>query len=186
MNVGIVGIDCATDRKNVGLARGYLSGNRLVVDRLAKPEKNVSIASLVSGWIGDFEKTLLAIDAPLGWPASMGRQLAGHSAGGVIEADPNRLFRRETDRFVKSKTGKQSLDVGADRIARTALAALELLREIGKEIGEPVPMAWRADLIAPVSAIEVYPAATLKVLGCRNSGYKLRQHEAERREIIEA
>ncbi|MGR9071869.1 MAG: DUF429 domain-containing protein, partial [Gammaproteobacteria bacterium] len=26
----------------------------------------------------------------------------------------------------------------------------------------------------------------LKVLGCRNSGYKLRQHEAERREIIEA
>ena len=63
---------------------------------------------------------------------------------------------RETDRWIHKNTGKKPFSVGADKIARTAHAALSFLERL------QIPLAWGPANLAPVSAIEVYPAATLK------------------------
>ena len=139
---------------------------------------------MVAGWIAQGSPTILAMDAPLGWPIKLGHQLSHHSAGERIDCEPNELFRRETDRVVKEKLGRQPLDVGADRIARTAHAALQLLGELGQVTGCPIPLAWHSD-VEGVSAIEVYPAATLTAYRIRSSGYKRKDQPEARAEIVE-
>ncbi|MCP4993084.1 MAG: DUF429 domain-containing protein [Gammaproteobacteria bacterium] len=186
MSICIIGIDCATDPKKVGLARGFVTASGIAVDRVGKVQRGQSIDSLVCQWVGDSNKVLLAIDAPLGWPAPMGDSLANHKAGDAISTEPNLLFRRETDRFIKQTIGKQPLDVGADRIARTAHSALKLIGDISAMKGCSIPLAWNAELELGVSAIEVYPAATLKVSGYRFDKYKKKENRDERLEIIEA
>jgi hypothetical protein len=108
-----------------------------------------------------------------------------HFAGRPLSVLPDELFRRKTDRYIKDETGKTPLDVGADRIARTAYAALKPLGGIGNHIGKTIPMAWSPDF-DDIAAIEVYPAATLKVLGIRSSGYKLKNQDGERSEMLKA
>ena len=186
MTTSIIGIDCATVSKKVGLARGFLSDGELIIDRLTKPAAHQSVCDVIADWIDPNTPTLLALDAPLGWPAALGQQLNAHSAGEVIPLDSNLLFRRETDRFVKCVVDKQSLDVGADRIARTALAALKYLNQISEATGQDIPLAWSAELDSGLSAIEVYPAATLKQAGFLSKGYKKPGHRAERKEIFDA
>jgi len=116
----------------------------------------------------------------------MGEALQAHRAGESIQICPNTLFRRDTDRFVKKMLGKQSLDVGADRIARTAFAALKLLNEISELTGKRISMAWGEGQIEGVSCIEVYPAATLEASGLSSRGYKGKkpEHRAARKEMI--
>lgn len=96
------------------------------------------------------------------------------------------MFRRETDRFIKQRLGQQSLDVGADRIARTAHAALALLEEVRNLTGEAIPLAWGPSFVERVAAIEVYPAATLRAHRIRFSKYKKPAQLRERREIMAA
>ena len=105
-------------------------------------------------------------------------------AGDPIRDNANLLFRRGTDRFVKERIGKQPLDVGADRIARTAHAALRLLAQVRTLTGSPIPLAWNPKIRDGVAAIEVYPAATLTAHGLRASGYKSREDEKQREEIL--
>jgi hypothetical protein len=94
------------------------------------------------------------------------------------------MFRRATDRFIKKELGKTPLDVGADRIARTAHAALRLLGDLRERLSAPIPLAWTPACIAGVAAIEVYPAATLLAHGLRSNGYKAAQQIAQRRELV--
>jgi hypothetical protein len=75
-------------------------------------------------------------------------------------------------------------DVGADRIARTAHAALRLLGDISGAVHQRVPLAWKAQFEERIAAIEVYPAATLASRGIRCSEYKKKEQREERREII--
>jgi hypothetical protein len=184
MTTCIIGIDCATVTKKVGLARGFLSDGELIIDQLTKPAARQSVCDVVADWIDPNIPTLLALDAPLGWPEALGQQLNVHSAGEVIPLDPNLLFRRETDRFVKRVVDQLPLEVGADRIARTAVAALKYLDQISKTIGQVIPLAWSNELDSSLSAIEVYPAATLKQAGFLSQGYKKPGHRAERKEIL--
>jgi len=184
MTICIIGIDCATDPKKIGLARGFVSSDGLIVDKLTKVTAGQTVSDVVNQWIDANTNTLLAIDAPLGWPSTLGEQLIGHSAGDVIRTESNNLFRRYTDRFIKQEIGKQSLDVGADRIARTAHAALKLLNEISSIKGHQIPLAWDPDSIFKISAIEVYPAATLKSSGIRSDGYKKKENTEQKREIL--
>ncbi|MGI6404683.1 MAG: DUF429 domain-containing protein [Oscillospiraceae bacterium] len=93
-----------------------------------------SIAEIIKDWIQEDDKVILAIDAPLGWPEDLGNSLYRHSAGQALSVEANLMFRRETDRFIKEALEKQSLDVGADRIARTAYAALKIIEELQKII----------------------------------------------------
>jgi hypothetical protein len=95
------------------------------------------------------------------------------------------MFRRATDRFVARQFGITPLDVGADRIARTAHAALKLLASVRRRTGLPVPLAWQTPPVAMEAAIEVYPAATLSAHGLPSRRYKKAEDVAARRQIIE-
>jgi hypothetical protein len=135
-------------------------------------------------WIDPEIPTLLAVDAPLGWPRPLGQALARHRAGQLLPEEANRLFRRYTD--VAISTIKQPLDVGADRIARTAHQALKLLSELAEALGLPeIPLAWSPQAPKGIQAIEVYPAATLAACKIPIRGYKDRRTgESERYNIL--
>lgn len=185
----VIGIDCATDPKKTGIALGEWDGGGMDVRVAELGETREGVARRVAAWLPETGPALLALDAPLGWPSALGPALATHRAGEPLdgdaaEADPHRLFRRDTDHFVRERVGLQPLDVGADRIARTARAALQLLADVRERAGRAIPLAWDPRL-RERAAIEVYPAATLKVHGLRARGYKAAGQEAERREIAE-
>ena len=103
-----------------------------------------------------------------------------------IETPANAMFRRTTDLFIHRTLKKTPLDVGADRIARTAYAALAILGNLRAALESTIPLAWTPSDVSPIAAIEVYPAATLVAHGIRSTGYKKRGQVVERREIIEA
>lgn len=146
-----------------------------------------SVLEQVARWISDTEgPVLIAIDAPLGWPCSMGEALAGHRAGEEVMAKPNELFRRATDRHIQARLGKTPLDVGADRIARTAHVALRLLGGLRSRLSHEIPLAWDPHDMGKLSVIEVYPAATLLTHRIRFKGYKKRGDGPERCEIVTA
>src|SRR5690606_1326509 len=94
----IIGIDAATEPKKLGLARGRLDGDHLAVDVVMLGSEAGAITDTIASWI--VGQTLLAVDAPLGWPQPLARALHEHRAGVTITADPRDLFRRVTDRFV--------------------------------------------------------------------------------------
>jgi len=172
MEVNVVGIDCATDPRNVGYAFGRFFGGCTVVEHVAVGTADLSPVRAITDWLDSCsDATLIALDAPLGWPAPLAEALQNHKAGQPLPTEANRLFRRETDRVIRERTGKQSLDVGADRIARTAHAGLSLLGELRSNLADPIPLASSV----PTSdrrAIEVYPAATLAAHQIDARGYK--------------
>ena len=163
----IIGIDCATDARKVGIATFDRGGGAPL--EVLLPGRGGSPHQIVANLLESEYRTLIALDAPLGWPSGLARALASHTAGKPINVPSNLLFRRLTDRFVKDRLGKQPLDVGADRIARTAHAALGLL---GGVSADPIGLAWSPDFEARVAAIEVYPAATLVAYGLPSTRYK--------------
>lgn len=181
----IIGIDCATQPRNVGLARAVrYNGSFRVTDLIAGSKAPLPI-EVVLDWLGDDGTALLALDAPLGWPSSMQRELAEHVAGEPIAVPSELLFRRFTDRVVADRVGKTPLDVGADRIARTAHWALLFLDHIRAGLKEPVPLAWDVPLARRVEAIEVYPAATLLSRSGSLTGYKRPGGVKERARLFE-
>ena len=127
---------------------------------------------------------LLALDAPLGWPPALGGELGLHKAGNHLARPADELFRRETDRFVKRLTGKQPLDVGADRIARTAHSALNLLEELRDLTESKIDLAWTPAISERSQVIEVYPAGTFAALGLPATGYKKPADRAVRKRIL--
>jgi predicted RNase H-like nuclease len=178
----IIGVDCATDPKNVGLARGFWQKGQVQITDITNGQLHAP-EEIINEWIPDSEACLLALDAPLGWPQDFGHTLAGHSAGMPLGAEPNQFFRRETDRFVQRTFGKVPLDVGADRIARTALSALQLLSALSVKRGMFIPLAWDTDFTG-TTAIEVYPAGTLKASQVQSSAYKRPDQHETRRQLL--
>lgn len=186
----LIGLDAAADLRNFGCALGRMS-----------PKGNGTIDLLDSSVLSDdagvqslgakLEKSpnsLIAIDAPLGWPFPMGNDLMRHQAGQSIPGDANHFFRRLTDRKIKERTGKLPLDVGADRIARAAFKALRILDHLSAVSGKPVRMAWSPADVEPgyLNVVEVYPAATLHVYGLPSSGYKKDDQHEQRKNIVDA
>lgn len=183
----LIGIDCAVEPKKVGIA-------------LARKEDEIRFLEVwadilnpwqrVAGWLAarEGDDVLIAIDAPLGWPQSLGGTLQQHAAGEPIDRSPNDLFRRCTDDFIHKMTGKRSLDVGANWIARTAHAALKRLGDLRQETGDSISLAWCHRELVGVRAIEVYPAATLITHGMPSERYKKHnspEHTKIRRNIID-
>ncbi len=181
----VIGIDCATDPKNVGLARADCDAGTCTLTSVELGRTTELLVERIAGWLPASGPALLALDAPLGWPASLGPALVQHVAGEPVGENPNLLFRRGTDRFIKAEIGKQPLDVGADRIARTAQAALRLVADVRKLSGHPIPLAWSPEISDGPAAIEVYPAATLTARGLRASGYKKPPDKKQRAEILQ-
>jgi predicted nuclease with RNAse H fold len=162
-SVTVVGIDCATQPQNTGLALGVFAEDRLVIQEVRRGRRHDRPVDIVCNWIRAPGRVLLALDAPLGWPTALGQSLVSHRAGRPIVAPANDLFRRVTDHEIHRRLKKLPLEVGADRIARTARAALELLDEMRQSF--EVEMAWSPTWSDGVRAIEVYPAATRLSLG---------------------
>jgi hypothetical protein len=166
----IVGVDCAAQLVNVGVAVARLGADGCAVDAVATrlDDPVAWIAERVDWQV----PVLIALDAPLGWPAEMSRQLASHAPGDPLAGEGNALFRRRTDREVRARTGKVPLDVGADRIARAALGALQLLARLRSGSGADLPLLWSPPTTNESGVVEVYPAATLRQWGWPDRGYK--------------
>ena len=188
----VIGIDCAAQPKNVGIALGRRSQGATRVE-MVYSGKRMGWDGLVERTAGLIEKeasssTLLALDAPLGWPQELAETLPAHFAGKAPRPTANEMFRRRTDGVVKEKLNKQPLDVGADKIARATHAALEFLGSLREATGLAVPLAWSPGHATGVSAIEVYPAATLIAYGLLPSlSYKKSTKESknERRKLVD-
>jgi predicted RNase H-like nuclease len=184
MATTIIGIDCAVEARNIGLAKALLNDSGLSVVRVGCGGRDSDLLDLLTRWIGESERVLLALDAPLGWPDRLGSALANHVAGAPVDGESNRLFRRYTDDVVAERCRKRPLDVGADRIARTAMSALGLLGALARTLGA-IPLAWTSSFPGKLAAIEVYPAATLIGRGIRSQGYKRPGDADARRTIVE-
>lgn len=156
----LIGIDCATQPRKVGLARGRLDGELVFADECLCGGSDVDPAQIIAGWIGESDDVLLALDAPLGWASALGSSLSSHQAGAAFEVSSDLLFRRRTDDDIAARLDKRPLEVGANLISRTSVAAVALLGQIRSKTGEPIPLAWSWPSSTRVSAIEVYPAAT--------------------------
>lgn len=178
----IVGIDSATQPERTGLARACWEDGRLTVEATARPRAREDQLTCLRDWLATEEPTLLAVDAPLGWPSGLADGLAGHRAGQPLGQPANALFRRATDRAIQQRLGKRPMDVGADRIARTAHAALELLGTVAEAAEVTIQPAWDPAAWSSPGVVEVYPAATLTALGLHASGYK--GDQTERREAL--
>lgn len=180
----VIGIDCATRPQKIGLALAVPRGKQLAVVEARTAKGRRSPAEIIAAWISPSCRTLLAMDSPLGWPEALGRTLLEHRAGERISVDPDHLFQRHSDRCLRERTGRKPLEVGANLIARTAHSALSLLGDISEILQQAIPVGWSPKLGDGVSAIEVYPAATLIAHGLPASGYKARGESPERASII--
>ncbi len=133
----ILGIDAAVDPRNTGYAIATSHAGKWRIDALATGTRTTDLADRITAQLDPERPILLAIDAPLGWPEPMATALETHRAGEALSLDPTTDFARETDRFVREEAGLRPLDVGADRIARTAAAALALIARLRQESGQP-------------------------------------------------
>jgi len=171
MSFTVIGVDCATQEERTGLAYGVVDETgALELRRVTLGTAGESAPATAASWIAGASRYVVALDAPLGWPTGLRESLGRHRAGQPVAAAPERMFRRETDRFVQSELGRHPPEVGADRVARTAHAALALLQQIGEAAGAPLPLAWTPGTSS--GAIEVYPAATLLSRGISPTGYR--------------
>jgi hypothetical protein len=184
METTVIGIDCAVDERKIGIAVAEVSTVNCRVYSAETGTRQPSIVTRIVEALSMSERALLALDAPLGWPSALGPTLSEHRAGRPLEHSPESLFRRDTDRNIRTRFAKQPLDVGADRIARTAYAALEMLQQLARHIGREIPLAWTPEFKQRVAAVEVYPAGTLLAYGLPASGYKKQNQRAVRKEIL--
>jgi len=169
-DIRVIGVDCATQPRNVGLALCTFTRGGPRVEEVAIGKSWPSIDDQVGQWLS--ATTLIALDAPLGWPVPLSEALVDHQAGEELLNNANRLFRRRTDDVVAEALGKRPLDVGADRIARTAHTALSFVGRLRDAHQLPIPLAWEPGWAQSVAAIEVYPAGTLASRELPYSGYK--------------
>ena len=172
-SITIIGVDCATKPDKTGLALGEIDDGRLSIREVERGNGHRTPVTILREWLMDARdhSTLLALDAPLGWPVAMGTTLRCHQAGGAVDVNPDDMFKRITDRCVKAD-GKNPLEVGASFIARTAHSALSLLGCLRGATNEEIPLKWCLSPWTGIQAIEVYPALTLRALGIEGNGYK--------------
>jgi len=174
----LVGIDCALDEQKLGLARARIdAAGKLTVERVTLGTAGESAAASVSAWLEGAQQYVVALNAPLGWPARLAPSLKDHRAGEPLGPSPEDLFRRQTDQLVHKAVGKWPPEVGADRIARTAWAALGLLAEVRELSSRQLPLVLRQ---AESGVIEVFPAATLRARSLTGAGYKAKTHAGRR------
>ena len=185
MSITIIGVDCAVDSAKVGVAVGHYSTTHHSVEEVVVGLGKKELEQFLASEIRDAKRVLVAMDAPLGWPIALGEQLFNHRAGDHLGSPADSLFRRETDLEIKKRLGKQPLDVGADRIARTAKAAMDLLYALREETQRALELAWDPQFVSDSGVVEVYPAGTLIAHGLRSSGYKKAEHIRQREEIME-
>ena len=189
----IIGVDCATKSRRAALAVGTYSSGALAIEWVKAGTGKGTLAEASAAEIltlMDGPSVVLALDAPLGWPAPLAKALTDHKAGERLGdlGDADRYVSRTTDAVVHKHLGVWPLDVGADLIARTAFAALELIAAI-RRLGRELPMLWMPGEVRSAGVIEVYPKATLLGRGLTLKDYKSNQaarFEPARRRLVDA
>lgn len=187
MSVTLIGIDCAADESKMGLALGVLSSEGVVrVERATLGTAGESAVATVASWIGRSGRFVLALDAPLGWPVALTRVLRGHRAGEAFQKPAQAVLRRNTEQAVAELCGRLPKEVGADRIARMAVCALDTLAHVRAAAQRPVPMAWCQGEDSGV--IEVHPGSTLRAYGLAVGAYRGQSIKARacRRDVVKA
>lgn len=157
-SVHTVGIDLAAQKADTASCRieWTSAGPKIDPPRLGRSDDQL-MADMAGA-------TVVAIDAPFGWPEPFFKAVRAHRAG---EAWPGRgegleefrqaLRLRRTDLVVKQEAGLTPLSVSADKIAVTAFRCALLLDRLGHERG------WKIDRSGMTGrVVEVYPAAALK------------------------
>ncbi|MFI6636528.1 DUF429 domain-containing protein [Nonomuraea fuscirosea] len=116
--------------------------------------------------------TKTGIDCPFGWPVKFIDFITAHRTGAVTvpQGVPGLVWRhdlthRVTDQAVEARTGRRPLSASADRIGHTTMRCAALLSTLAAQ-GHPV------DRRGTGAAVEVYPAATLKLWNLPHNRYK--------------
>lgn len=181
-NINIIGLDAAVQEKNTGCIFGrYNRGSFTVKDRWDQKEP---LTETMTRWIKDSGKAILAIDAPLGWPISYRRTLEGHVAGKPLNIDPESFFKRKTDLDIRQRFNKTTLEISADRIARTAFFTLGKIGNVAKLLNDELHLLWDVRDLNKYGMIEVYPAATLLANRLSIKGYK-KKNNTIRKELYQ-
>ena len=174
----VIGIDCATVRERIGVAVADVGGGGIILWEALQSTRVPSIPSHVAQRTQGARRVLLALDAPLGWPLSLGTALQNHTAGAPIELVPDRFFSRHTDLDIRARMTRKPPGTRRSPVGRTAHSALEILEATRRKMGQAVPLAWAPDFPERAAAIEVHPAATLLAHGFQDEDYRGR-HGAE-------
>lgn len=109
----LIGLDAASSLAKFGYAIAqYDSGGVQIVSAglVQNGKQPDAIDAELLPTLRSSERTLIAIDAPLGWPASLAGELHRHRAGQLVATEKNALFQRETDRLLHKRLGKKPLE----------------------------------------------------------------------------
>ncbi|MGV8969623.1 MAG: DUF429 domain-containing protein [Microbacteriaceae bacterium] len=114
----------------------------------------------------------VGIDCALGWPDEFVEFVASHSslqsAGARVDGGMDwrrTLSFRETDRFVRTTTGRWPLSVSTDRLGVTAMRCAGLQARL-------VEGGIAVDRSGSGVIVEVYPGAALRLWGLPTRGYR--------------
>ena len=182
----ILGVDVAVAPQNTGWAVAAPADGGWRVEAAGCGRRNTPLTAGLAEAVDARRPVLLCLDAPLGWPAALGAALAEHRAGEPLTAPPRSLFTRATDHALRERLGKRPLDVGADRIARTAHAALALLAALRHNLAHALPLITAPTVTAAGAVAETYPAGTLLAHGLHRPGYRRAEAADARRAIAGA
>lgn len=159
MPINIVGVDCATDPKNVGYAFGSFQDGRTVVEKAALGSAEMPPTQAIADWLAQKSgPTMLTMDAPLGWPAPMSQQLPNHNAGEALTESHAPLtsdlsFWKSSVNYCKNRSGwpgnrhsrecVQSRFIPSQPWWRTGLKALDIRLPMDRRRES----AWRRPLV---------------------------------------
>lgn len=121
----------------------------------------------------------VGIDVPFGWPEAFVDFVVSHRAASAVAASTTADLRyRDTDRFVRSVTGRWPLSVSSDLIAVPTFRATKLISALGAR-GESVDRSGAGKLV------EAYPAAALQRWGFESRQYKGPKGREKRARLFE-
>lgn len=181
----VIGLDAAAQWKKFGYAIGSYKAHVITIESAGLLGDETGLVSKIGPYLQVSKSALIAIDAPLGWPKTLGSALANHYAGNALMSSPNHLFRRVTDNHIHTQVGKRPLDIGANKIARAAWRALDVLCHLRRIARRDIPVLVEPWDHSGLAAIEVYPAATLTAHGIRASNYKDNEGAGTRRSMAQ-
>lgn len=160
-----VGVDLSAEPSKTATATVLWEGGAAIVENVALGVTDDDIRATVGG------ADRCGIDAPFGWPDAFVELVVAHRnhefpEGLALDTRTGRqsLVRRLTDRLVHAETGIVPLSVSADLIAHVALRCAGLLASFGSD-------GFDVDRVDGF-AVEVYPAAALRIWGQSTRGYK--------------
>jgi len=162
----VAGLDLAAEPKGTALAVLQCSSSGVVLQSLKLGVEDQDVLEVATSLVK------LGIDCALGWPLEFANFVRDYSTANFAEQIfdggidwRRRLAYRETDREVQRVTGRWPLSVSTDRLGMTALRCAGLLSKM-RDASQPV------DRSGSGLAVEVYPAATLRIWGLHTDGYR--------------